>query len=328
MEILRLKGAFSSNPRLAPLLEGAIKIPGVDIQWQAGSPGKLYLTHLNENVFDIFEFSLSTLMITRDRPAERERLRWTALPIFLSKAFMWLDFYVNVNAGIRSLADLRGKRVGVPDYHMTAAVWMRILLKQLYGILPEEIAWFNGRPPGFSHGKDITTVVKPGVRITQAEKPSELKDKLDRGELDAAYGAGDELFETATVRALFRQDDASRVIGQFRRKTGITPTNHVVVVQQDLCERHPDLAMKLYTALEASKQEAYQRARRYAPGYLLFTREVFAGQTALFGQDPFSSGIAGNMGMLTTLASELLDENLVGKLPDIKGLFHKIFLTT
>ncbi|MDP2645699.1 MAG: hypothetical protein Q8P24_12235 [Desulfobacterales bacterium] len=323
METVKLKGAFSPNPRLDPLLDGTIKIPGVDIRWESGSPRDLHLMHIEENSCDIFEFSLSNYMITRDKPAERERLRWTALPMFLSKAFMWLAFYVNKNSGIKSLADLRGKRLGVPDYHMTAAVWMRIVFKELYGILPQDIEWFNGRPPGLSHGRNIRDTVKPGIRISQAKKSSELKDKLDRGELDAAYGAGDELFETATVRALFKDDEASRMIGQFRQKAGTTPTNHVLIVQQDLCDRHPGLAKKLYTALEASKQEAYKRARRYAPGYLLFAEDVFAGQEALFGDDPFPSGIAGNMNMLKSLANELLEEGLIGKLPDIKGLFHE-----
>src|SRR4030042_7092528 len=95
MKTLRLKGSFSPKPRLEPLLDGAIKIPGIEIQWQSGMPRELHLMHLTQNACVIFEFSLSNFMITRDQPSERERLQWTALPIFLSKAFMWLNFYVH-----------------------------------------------------------------------------------------------------------------------------------------------------------------------------------------------------------------------------------------
>jgi 4,5-dihydroxyphthalate decarboxylase len=322
MSVLRLKGAFSPNPRLAPLLDGVIQIPGVEIQWQSGSPRDLHLMHLTENPCDIFEFSLSNFMITRDQPLERERLQWTALPIFLSKAFMWFNFYVHVNSGINSLADLRGKRVGVPDYQMTAAVWMRIVLKELYGIQPDEIEWFNARPPDVSHAKDVGKTQKPGIHITQAKESSELKDKLHRGELDAGYGVRDELTQTSSIRSLFEPGEFSGVMDAFRRKTGMTPTNHVLVVQQQLLDSHPEMAMQLYKAFERSKQEAYERARRSAAGYLFFAKDVFARQAAVFGDDPFPSGLAANRNMLATLARELLDEGLISGMPDIDTLFY------
>ncbi|MDP2267585.1 MAG: ABC transporter substrate-binding protein, partial [Deltaproteobacteria bacterium] len=92
------------------------------------------------------------------------------------------------DSGITSLADLRGKRVGVPDYHMTAAIWMRIVLRELYGIRPEDIEWFNCRPPGVSHGTGIGERLAPGIRLKRARQAGELEDMLSRGEFDAAYG--------------------------------------------------------------------------------------------------------------------------------------------
>ena len=109
MSILRIKAAFSPNPRLEPLLDGTVRIPGVEIEWKLGRPPDLHLASLTQNSDDIFEFSLSNFLITHDQPAERQRLQWTAIPIFLTKAFNWLDrFYVCVDSGITSLADLRG----------------------------------------------------------------------------------------------------------------------------------------------------------------------------------------------------------------------------
>jgi len=95
-----------------------VQIEGAECEWQRGSPATLHLRHLKDDAFDVFEFSLSNLMITRDRPELRQRLRWLAIPVFISKATMWLhlNIYVHIDSGIRSLADLKGKRMGVPDY--------------------------------------------------------------------------------------------------------------------------------------------------------------------------------------------------------------------
>ncbi len=287
--------------------------------------------HLTENACDIFEFSLSNFMITRDQPSERERLHWTALPIFLSKAFMWLNFYVHTDSRITSLADLRGKRVGVPDYHMTAAIWMRIVLRELYGIRPGDIDWFNGRPPGVSHGRNVGETLASGIVLTRAKKSGELEDKLSRGELDAAYGDGASravFAQMRSVRPLFAPGEASQVISEFYRKTGLIPTNHVLLLQQHLVDRYPEMAVRLYTALEKSKQEAYERARRAAAGYLLFAKDAFALQAAVFGDDPFPSGVAANRNMLEMIARELFDEGLLSNMPDISSLFCEAMRST
>lgn len=322
MKIARLKGAFSPNPRIEPLLDGTIQIPRVEITWQTGRTGELHLSHLTEDRYDIFEFSLSNFMITRDQPAERERLRWIALPVFLSRALMWLDLYVHEDSGITSLADLRGKRVGVPDYHMTAAIWMRIVLKELYKIRPEDIEWFNGRPVGVSHGQGVGEALVPGIILTRAQRPGELGEKLRKGELDAAYGGtGAAVARTNSLRPLFRPGEAAQVMEKFRRETGITPTNHLLIVQQELVDRYPGLAMRLYRAFEMSKQEAYARARSAAAGYLLFSGDAFAQQAAAFGDDPFPSGLAANRIMLEMFARASLDEGLLSSMPELDRLF-------
>jgi 4,5-dihydroxyphthalate decarboxylase len=323
MTTLRLKGAFSANPRLAPLLDGTVKIPGVEIEWRSGDAGELHQIHLTENACDVFEFSLCNFMIVRDQPSERKRLQWTALPIFLSKAFMWLNFYVNTDSKITSLADLRGKRVAVPDYHMTAAIWMRIVFRELYGIGPEDIQWFNARPPGVSHGKNVEKRISSGIVVTRAKTSNEVAEKLGRGEIDAAYTEARThaaITGMKSVRPLFGPGDGARVISDFRRKSGLVPTNHVLLVQQGLIDRYPEIAMQLYTAFEKSKQEAYERARRAAGGYLLFPKETFAQQAALFGDDPFPSGLAANRRMLETIARELFDEGLLTSMPDVSSL--------
>jgi len=322
---LQLKAAFSPNPRIQPLVDGEVRIPGVEIEWTFGNPGNLHLMHMTDNAFDVFEFSISNFSITRQQPAQRERLRWAAIPIFLSKAFMWRRIAVNVQAGIGSLADLKGKRVGVPDFQMTAAVWMRIVMRELYGIQAQDVDWFNGRTAEQSHGEGVHEALASGIRLRQATSLGQLSRMLQSGELDAAYGAEQnvEVEDHPNIRPLFGKGDFPRVVGEFRQKTGATPTNHTVVVQQALIDRHPELAMDLYNAFEQSKQRAYERARQAAPAYFLFPDQPFARQGQIFGDDPFPSGVSANRAMLELLFSCSVAEGLLPSKPEPASLFHE-----
>ena len=329
---MRLKCAFSNNPRVQPLVDGAVRIEGVECEWQRGSPAALHLAHLNDDAFDVFEFSLSNFLIVRDRPEQRQRLRWQAIPIFLSKATMWLhlNIHVHVDSGIRTLADLKGKRFGLPDYQMTAAVWMRIVLRQLYGIAPRDIEWVNGRPASHTHGHGATDYIAPGIRLRRLDGVESLNDLLQRDQIDAAYGDNDsaDVKPSVSVRPLFKPGDATEIVGAFRAKTGITPVNHVLMLQERLAQQYPDLPMKLFHGFEQSKLEAYRRARQTAGGYLLFPNDHFAKVADLFGEDPYPSGLAANRVMLKMLAEEVYSEGLVREPPDAESLFAEATRST
>jgi len=121
---IKLKVGHSPNPRLQPLIDGAVTIEGVELEWQFEYPGALFHHQLTENCFDLFEFSISDYLIVTARPAWAH-LGWQALPVFMSKPLsLLLRFYVHEGSGIRDFKDFRGKRFGMPDYGMTAAVWV------------------------------------------------------------------------------------------------------------------------------------------------------------------------------------------------------------
>src|SRR5437762_2244914 len=100
--MLQLRGTFSPNPRMAPLVDGTVQPEGIELTFESGQAGELHERHLKDNAYDVFEFSISHYMLTKQRPGKWD---WAALPIFFSKAFMTLSAQVNVNAGIADAGD-------------------------------------------------------------------------------------------------------------------------------------------------------------------------------------------------------------------------------
>jgi len=320
---MSLNIAFGDNPRLQPLLEGSVRPEDIELNWHIDHPTRLFLQHLKNNAFDAFEFSLSGYIVIKDKVAWAS-LGWIAIPLFLSKTFWPLEILVNVHSGIHTWADLAGKRVGVPDFNMTAAIWLRIMLKHLYGILAQDITWFNGRRPYQRHSTFIGfNDNSPGVRLHELEEGAILHDLLTRGEIDAAFGDGHvvPIYEGSNVRRLLTSDQPMQILRNFMQKTGVTPVNHAFIIQERLLEKQPHIARVLYDTFEAAKQEAYRRARQTADAYFLLPENDFAHQAAVFGKDPYPSGITANRGMLALLIEQLILEGQLSKPPLIEHLF-------
>lgn len=324
----RLRFAYHTNPRIEPLIDGAVSIEGYECDWEVGHASELHARHLNENSFDVFEFSISNLFITRDMP-ERAHLRWLAIPMFLLKADPFLDIYVHDDAGITSFADLKGKTFGLPDYQMTAGLWMRIVLRQMYGITPQDMGWVNGRTPSQTHGQGVAHNLAPGIELRRLAEGEKLNDLLQRGEIQAAFGDGKAcaISSGPKVRAL-PPEVGWHLFADYRAKTGTLPVNHVLLMQEHLAESDPALPMRLYDTFERSKQEAYRRARAAAGGLLLFPQQAFDANAAAFGEDPYPSGVKANRGMLQSVVDELLAEQLIHNPPTVESIFAPSTLDT
>jgi 4,5-dihydroxyphthalate decarboxylase len=315
---MKLKMAFHQNPRIRPLVDGTVPLDGYEMDWHVGHAAQLHQWHLPENACDVFEFSISNYLITKDKitRGERTHLRWLAIPTFLLKAAMWLEFYVHADSGIQTFADLKGKRIGIPDFQMTAGVWMRIVLRELYGIRPQDVAWVNGRTA------EQTDSLAPGVELRRLQPGERLNDLLQRGEIDGAYGdsASANVEPSEKVR-LLPFEIGRQTFRDYYAKTGMTPVNHILLMQERLLEHDAALPMKLYDTFERSKQVAYERARQAAEAYFLFPEMTFADAAAEFGADPYPPGLTTNRRMVQTVIDELLDEGLIRQPPQIDVLF-------
>jgi 4,5-dihydroxyphthalate decarboxylase len=345
MAQLKLTVGFSHNPRIEPLIDGTVKPQNIELDFVLSHPGELFYRNLKYDEFDVFEMSISDYLISRER-REKDRWRWSALPVFLSKALMWLNLFVNTGAKISQLGDLKGRRVGVPDYPMTAALWMRIVLKELYGVRPTDIFWHVGRLKELSHGGllGLDRNPPPGVSLSWLTEEQTLDTMLDRGELDAAYGflpgsAGDRNFRSIDryggtpiegnprIKKLF-EDGGRGVIVEYFKRTGAVPTNHMVAVQNRLLDEHPWAALELYKAFQRSKEVAYERAGRSEAASLLFAGEDRQKQAAVFGRDPFPQGLRANRKMLEILFRSSSEEGLTRKPATAEEIFYRSTLDT
>jgi len=345
--MLTLTVAFSENSRVDPLAEGAVKPQAIDLQFVRIHPGDLFFRNLKYDEFDVSEMSISEYIMTRER-RDGSKWDWSGLPVFLSKAFWWLNFYVNSESGIRDLSDLRGKRLGSPDYPSTAALWLRIFLKELYGINPQEITWYNGRTREHSHAGILELDRTPpgGVKLNFLSQDQTFAAMLDQGELDAAYGialdniytgrtrmstldrySGTQIEGNPRIRPLF-PDSGRQIILDFYKKTGVLPCNHMVVVQNRVLEKHPWVALELFTAFQKSKELAYQRAREAARGYLLFDAEDFKKQSDVFGNDPYPQGFRANRKMFEIITRGSFEQGLTKKQANVDDLFYRTTLGT
>jgi 4,5-dihydroxyphthalate decarboxylase len=294
---LRLRAAFSANPRVAPLMEGAVRIPGLQLDWDTGSAGDLHERHLRDSAHDVFEFSISNYLVTRERLDDL--WDWVMIPVYASKATLGINTLVNVDAGISEGRDLRGCRFGIPDYTMTAGLWFRAQLKELWDIDPGDITWVVGRQGEQSHGAQMGFEQRPptGVRLEWSD-PASVNRMLQEGELAAAFPAEDVPIDTSTGRvARLFPDRGREFFAQYAASAGFLPVNHVVLVQRRLVEAEPWIAEALLEAFEVSKQEAYRRDRR-ARGVFRDANDDVDAQVAVFGEDPFPYGVTANLDML------------------------------
>ena len=343
---LRLTMAFSDNPRVQPLKDGTVKPQNIELGCITLEPGALFQRNLAHDEFDVAEMSISETLLAFER-RDGSRWDWSALPVFLSRGHHWHTLYVNAASGIETLADMKGKRIGVPDYDMTAALWFRITLKDLYGIEARDNVWFNGRTKALSHGGalGLDTDGPRGVTHHWLTADQTMDVMLDRGEIDACTAIRPQARVTAgdttvidrwggtpikgntRVRQLL-PDNGKSVVFEFFRKTGCFQPNHHVIVQNRILREHPWVALELYKAFEQSKQVAYERARRVESTYVYFPGEDVREQSDVIGPDPYPLGLRAMGKNVERAVQGSLEQGLLRKPLRLEDLYFRTTLGT
>jgi 4,5-dihydroxyphthalate decarboxylase len=245
MSKLKLTLACGRYDRTQPLIDGRVEPEGVDLTFIPLRPGETFWRMLNHGEFDVSEMSLSSYTILRSEGDTR----FIAIPVFPSRVFRHSAVYLRADSKIETPEDLKGKRIGVADYQMTAAVWVRGFLMHEYGVAPEDITWVIGRP--------VRTIKPPaGIRVEAMPPETTLEEMLERGEVDALASVMIPKTLGTKVRRLFR--DPRRVERAYYEKTGIFPIMHTFVLKTPLYEANPWLAVSFYRAFCRARDIAYQ----------------------------------------------------------------------
>ncbi|MDB5028746.1 MAG: 4,5-dihydroxyphthalate decarboxylase [Candidatus Eremiobacteraeota bacterium] len=322
--VLQLSAALSVNDRTRAILDGTVAPQGIGLSASAVHPSEMFWRQLRFGDFDVSEMSLSSLMISVAR-GDRE---WVGLPVFTVRLFPHTKITIRSNASIASPGDLRGKRVGVPEYQQTTAIWSRGILQHEFGVDPREIEWFMERPPERSHGGATGFEPPAGIRLSYVAPETDLGAMLLSGELDATLlhlTAGNlidrakaDLSQHAEVRPLF--PDAGAEGRRYYAKTNLYPMNHCVVVRRSVLEQHPWVALNLFQAFVTAKERATQRAASALEPHFELGLLDAAARRGLQG-DPLPYGVASSRTELETLAQYVHEQGLSDRAIGVNELF-------
>ncbi len=244
MNNLKLTIACGRYDRTQPLIDGRVTPQGVDLTFLPLRPGETFWRMLNHDEFDASEMSLSSYTILRSEGDTR----FIAIPIFPSRVFRHSAVYLRADSPIESPSDLKGKRIGVADYQMTAAVWVRGFLLHEYDVTPEDMTWVIGRP--------VRTIKPPeGLRVEFMPPDRTLEDMLENGEIDVLASVMIPKSLGTTVRRLFRNPRA--IERAYYEKTRIFPIMHTFVLKRRLYDQNPWLAISFYRAFCKARDIAY-----------------------------------------------------------------------
>lgn len=253
MTKLSLTFAVETYDRIRALQDGRVQPEGIDLNLLYLTVEETFYRQARYQEFDVSEMSLSSFLLTLDA----EEPPFVGLPVFPSRMFRHQSIYVNKESGITTPADLIGKRVGVPEYQLTAVVWQRGILAEHYGVPVESVKYFTGGMEQPGRFEKIKLKLPPEISVTPIAADQTLSALLAAGELDAVYAAGEPVgFGTLPQLGRLFEDFQSAEIDYYR-KTGIFPIMHVIAVKRSVYEANPWIARSLTKAFNESLEIAY-----------------------------------------------------------------------
>lgn len=318
MTDLDLTLACGRYDRTWPLLDGRVRPEGIDLTVVPLEPEECFWRMLRYSEFDAAEMSLASYTLLRSKGDDR----FVAIPAFLSRSFRHSSIYLPADSPIREPGELAGRRIGVPEYQMTASVWTRGMLADDLAVDIDDVTWCTGglEQPGRVEREPL--VLPDTIRVEPIGSDRTLSEMLADGSIDALMAPRvPSVFRSGAARRLF-PDYAMRERDYFSR-TGIFPIMHLVVIRAEILASRPWVAQSLFKALRQSKEiglagVADAPALRYAIPFLLAALED---QEELFGADPWPYGIGPNRATLETFVSYLEHQGLLSAPVRIDDLF-------
>jgi 4,5-dihydroxyphthalate decarboxylase len=314
MADLRLTLACGPYDRTQALRDGTIKPEGIELTYLALQPAEIFWRMLQYKEFDVSEMSLSnytSLVSAGNSP-------FIAIPVFPSRVFRHGYFFINTNKAIKGPEDLAGKRGGVPEYSMTAAVYMRGLLAHEYGVKLTGIEWVQGR------ADRLGRALPPEIKLNQAPAGTELGDLLEKGELDFLMTANNPLSfrrGSPNVKRLF--PNYMELEKDYYRRTKIYPIMHTVVIRREIYDRDPWVAMSLYKAFLRAKEYSFRLLSETGSPKASFAwlQPMIEEEQRIIGKDWYPYGIDANRPTIEALLQYTQEHGLSDRRLKIEELF-------
>ncbi len=320
MSKLQLSIAMGDYDRTRALIDGRVQVDGVDPVYMTLYPEEMFFRAMRSQDFDICELSFSSYTVK----TAKGDCPYVAVPVFLSRAFRHTSIYVRKDR-ISQPADLKGKRIGLPEYQLSANVWARAILQDDYGVSPEDVIWVRGGIETPGRPEKIALQLPAGVRLESAPADRTISQMLDSGEIDgfmAPRPPSAQALRNPKVGWLF--DDPTAVARDYYRRTGIFPIMHVVGVRKSLCERHPWLPAAVFKAFSQAKDLALQALSDTSATKvtLPFVEEQLKAARETLGEDFWSYGVAPNRVTIDTFLRHHHAQGLSPRRLQVDEIFH------
>jgi 4,5-dihydroxyphthalate decarboxylase len=320
MAKLSLSVAIGEFDRTRALIDGSVSIDGVDPVYMPLVPEEIFFRAFRAAEFDICELSLSSYAI---KTAQGD-CPYIAVPAFVSRAFRHNAVYVRTDR-IKKPADLKGKKVGVPEYQLTANVWARAFLDDDYGVKPADIHWIRGGIAQPGRPEKLTVKLPAGVRLDNAPEDATISALLEAGEIDGFIAPRPpSLIEKRHPHIGWLFPDPVAAAKDYFKRTGLFPIMHILGIRRALAEQHPWLPGAVLKAFEQAKRLAVEELAdtTVAKVTLPFVEEMLRDARAFMGEDFWSYGVAPNRKVLDYFLGQHHAQGLSARRLSVDELFH------
>jgi 4,5-dihydroxyphthalate decarboxylase len=321
MTKLRLSVAIGDYDRNRPLIDGRIAIDGADPIFMTLEPEEIFFRAFRNAEFDVCELSLSSFAVKTaggDCP-------YVGVPAFVSRAFRHTSIYVRTDRGIREPKDLAGRKVGTPEYQLTANVWARAILAEDFGVKHSDVRWVRGGIEEPGRTEKVKLDLPADVRIEDAPPGRSLNALLEDGEIDAFIGPrAPSCFDRGHPHVDWLFADPAAAAADYYGRTKIFPIMHLVGVRRDIAEQNPWLPAAVLKAFDRSKAEALARlGDTSAPKVTMpFVEEQLRAARRLMGHDFWPYGLAANRNVLDNFLAHHHRQGLSPRRLAAQELFH------
>lgn len=321
MEKLFLTVACGNYDRTYALQTGAVQAEGIRLNYVPLEAEEIFWRMGHHQEFDASEMSLSNhiTMISRGHSP------FVAIPVFPSRFFRHSCIFINTDSGIKGPADFKGKRIGAPEYSITAAVWIRGFLSDDYGVRAQDTQWFVGGQEEAGRRERVKLTLPPEIKVDSIPDDKTLNGMLESGEIDALISARSPscfLKGSPKVKRLFPNYKDVEI--DYYKRTKIFPIMHVLVIRKEIYDKNPWIARSLYKAFNDAKDLAIKNLN-FPTNTLSCTLPWLAWEREqlreIFGPDWWPYGIEANRHVLEHLIRYMGEQDLLERSLKVEEVF-------